>query len=447
MHRAVSREAGRASSRLLPAAIVARALVPGFDLRAERKAGLVAAEGARGRRSVAGRALAGDTGPLRSVVPGRKGPEEPEHRTGEVGAAGTRGDHEGRRYRGLEETAGVGIPAAAGIVLGRDARVPAFELDLEVIIELQRRADARAPSLQATSEELLRVLVDEHQSARDLARRLIDHVLDDAPLPRIAAGVDLLTALAMHVCGGALPPLKGELVEAAKKVTLHPLDGQPRADALLVGGLNHVRIGAVDDQGDARLQGPIRDDRNAVDPEVGLPEHPPIAGPGLKNRESHFRWTDGDIVQATAESRGVPVEVVDLVDVVAVIVALADPGHAAAGQEREPLGADPVLAQSDLVARAVPEAIEVPTGQARDVRKHAVVDELDAALVLVEALGELPLRVVLALVAEAELVFAARVLEADLAASLVVAANAAAEVSMEIDRGRLRRRERKQSSP
>src|SRR5438105_9817032 len=248
MHLAESGEAGRASSRLLPAPIVVRALVPGFDLRAERKAGFVATEGARGRHSVAARGLANGTGPLRGVVPGRKGPEEPEHRTSEVGAAGARGDHESRRYRGLEETAGVGIPAAAGRVLGRDARVPAFHLDLEVIIELQRRADARGPSLQATSEELLRVLVDEHQCARDLACRLKDHVLDDAPLSRIAAGVELLTTLAVHVCGGALRPLTGQLVEAAKKVILHPLDSQPRADALLVGGLNHVRIGATDDQ-------------------------------------------------------------------------------------------------------------------------------------------------------------------------------------------------------
>src|ERR1700730_11558224 len=105
-----------------------RDLVPGFDLRPERKARFVAAERARGRRGITGDALADDTGPLRGVVPGRNGPEEPEHRTGEVGAAGARGDHDGRRYRGLEETAGVGVPAAAGIVLGRDARVPALHL-------------------------------------------------------------------------------------------------------------------------------------------------------------------------------------------------------------------------------------------------------------------------------------------------------------------------------
>src|SRR5207253_2967589 len=231
MHLAVSGEAGRAYSRLLPAAIVVRALVPGFDLRAERKAGFVATEGARGRRSVAARGLANGTGPLRGVVPGRKGPEEPEHRTGEVGAAGARGDHESRRYRGLEETAGVGIPAAAGRVLGRDVRVPTFKLDLEVVIELQRRADAHGPSLHAisgTSGEVLRILVDEHQCARELACRLIDHVLDDAPLSRIAAGVHELTPLAMHGGGGALRPLKGELVEAAEQVGLHPLDGQPR---------------------------------------------------------------------------------------------------------------------------------------------------------------------------------------------------------------------------
>src|ERR1700730_16639134 len=201
-----------------------RDLVPGFDLRPERKARFVAAERARGRRGITGDALADDTGPLRGVVPGRNGPEEPEHRTGEVGAAGARGDHDGRRYRGLEETAGVGVPAAAGVVLGRDVRVPTFHLDLEVIIDLQRRADARAPPLQAASEELLRVLVREHQSAGDVGCRLVHQVLDDAPLSRIAAGVLLLTTLAMHVCGGALRPLEGELVGAAKQVGLHPLD-------------------------------------------------------------------------------------------------------------------------------------------------------------------------------------------------------------------------------
>src|SRR5882724_619187 len=432
MHLAANREAGRVPSRLLTAAIVTRALVPGFDLRAERKAGFVAAERARGRCGITGGALADDTGPLRGVVPGRKGPEEPEHRTGEVRAAGARGDHDGRRYRGLEEAAGVGVPAAAGRVLGRDARVPTFQLDLEVIIELQRRADARTPPLQAASEEVLRVLVDEHQSAGEVGCRLVHQVLDDAPLSRIAAGVLLLTPLAMHVRGGALRPLKGELVDAAKQVGLHPLDGQPGADLLLVGGLRRIRIGAVDHQGDARLQGPVRDDGNAVDPEVGVPDHAPVVEPGLKHCQRKLRWTDGDVVEAAAESRVVPVEEVDLVDVVAVIVALPDPGHAAAGQEWEPLGADPVLTQSDLIA-GVLETIEVPTGQARDVREHAIVDELDPALVFVEALGELPLGVVLALVAEAELVFVARGLEADLAAPLVIAANAAAEVSVEVD--------------
>src|SRR6266481_6491839 len=152
MHLAANREAGRVPSRLLTAAIVTRALVPGFDLRAERKAGFVAAERARGRCGITGGALAEDTSPLRGVVPGRNGREEPEHRTCEVGAAGARGDHERRRYRGLEETASVGVPSTAGIVLGRDARVPAFQLDLEVVIQLQRRADARAPPLQAASE-------------------------------------------------------------------------------------------------------------------------------------------------------------------------------------------------------------------------------------------------------------------------------------------------------
>src|SRR2546422_439057 len=139
--------------------------------------------------------------------------------------------------------------------------------------------------------------------------------------------------------------------------------------------------------------------------EVGLPDHPPVVDLGLEHRERKLRWTDRKVIETTAESRGVPVEEVDLVDVVAMIVALPDPGHAAAGQEREPLGADPVLTQSDLIIPTVGggagilEAVEVPTGQSRDVRNHAVVHELDPALVLVEALAELPLRVVLALVA------------------------------------------------
>src|SRR5882672_324034 len=420
-----------------------RTSVPGLDLRAETDAIRVAAEGARRRRGDAAGALAHDPCVLRRRVPIRIGQEGAEYRAGEVGATGAREGGDGRRHRELEQADAVGV---AG--LGSDAVVPDIGLDLEVVIELKRGANANAQRLVAETRKgaalvhIRLVLVDEHQCAGNVVGRLIDHVLDDAPL--LLTGVGVLGRALAQGRGRPLPPLKSELVEAAEEVRQGPLDREPGADRLatVIGRGTGVPIRAVDVQGDARLQRGAREQEgNPGDPAVGTPERPPlraarvgavVGGAVLHHGKVHLDWTDRNLVEACAESRDVPVEEVDLVDVVAVVVALADPVHAT-GREGNPLGADPVLAQSDLAGRDR-DAEEVPAGVRRHIREHSIVDELDAALVLVEALAELPLRVVLALVAEAELVVGTRVSEADLSSPFAVAANAAAEVSVEVHR-------------
>src|SRR5882724_7242421 len=420
-----------------------RTSVPGFDLRAEADAIRVAAEGARRRRGDAAGALAHDPPVLRRRVPVRVGQEGAEHRAGEVGATGAREGGDGRSHRELEQTEAVGV---AG--LGSDAVVTDIGLDLEVVIELNRGANANAQRLVAYTREgaalvhVRLVLVDEHQGTGNGLGRLIDHVLDDAPL--FLTGVGVEGRIVVQRRGGPLPPLKSELVEAAEEIRQGPLDREPGADRLasVIGRGTGVPIRAVDVQGDARLQRGAREEEgNPGDPEVGTPERPPlrgarvgavVGGAVLHHGKVHLDWTDWNLVEACAESRDVPVEEVDLVDVVAVVVPLPDPVHAAS-REGQSLGADPVLAQSDLVVRNG-EAVEVRAGVRRHIREHAVIDELDAALVLVEALAELPLRVVLALVAEAELVVGTRVPEADLGSPFAVAADAAAEVSVEVHR-------------
>jgi hypothetical protein len=121
------------------------------------------------------------------------------------------------------------------------------------------------------------------------------------------------------------------------------------------------------------------------------------------------------------------------VDVVALVVALADP-RAASVEKRQALRLDEVLAQGDMVGR-VAEVLEVGLLRRR-VAEHDVIVELDAVLAVVEVVVELRLAVGRALVSETEVLLDgrnARQIEAHLPAFLVRPADAAAQIPVKLE--------------